>query len=462
MIGKLPNLFKDPHALASVSSDQPILLALSGGADSVSLLQLLCELRRDRPFPLYAAHVNHGIRGEEYGNEASRDEIFCRELCGKLGVELLVERIDVPAMAKKSGLSLETAAREARYAFFAKIMAERSIKILATAHNADDNLETQIFNLCRGCGISGIGGIPEVRDLDGVDGGIAVRPLLSATKSDILSFCEENHFDFVTDSTNFEDDCIRNRLRLNIIPQLKDIFGSPERAGARLSLAAREDEDFISSQAKGFLNEQGDGIDVKEFNQLHPSVAKRALKLGFERISGIKLEQIHVESLLSFAKSNKNGSISLPLEYCGVFDGGKLSFLREKREKKDFLQYEMPLGEGLNQIDGTDFAVLVSYDDNSSDGNIDGYHPYSSAYLNVPKGSLSARNRREGDKILDGGMHKKLKKLMCDKKVSLSDRNSLPLILSGEELIYAPLCAVSDGARANKKQFEIKISIYKK
>ena len=122
----------------------------------------------------------------------------------------------------------------------------------------------------------------------------------------------------------------------------------------------------------------------------------------------------------------------------------------------------MPLGEGLNQIDGTDFAILVSYDDNSSDGNIEGYHPYSSAYLNVPKGSLSARNRKEGDKILDGGMHKKLKKLMCDKKVSLSDRNSLPLILSGEELIYAPLCAVSDGARANKKQFEIKISIYKK
>ena len=462
MIGKLPNLFKDPHALANVSQNEPILLALSGGADSVSLLYLLCELRKKRPFPLYAAHVNHGIRGEEYGNEALRDEDFCRKLCDRLEVELFVKKIDVPAMSSESGQSLETAAREARYGFFAEIMAEHSIKILATAHNADDNFETQIFNLCRGCGISGIGGIPEVRSFEGALNGIIVRPILSATKGEILSFCEENSCAFVTDSTNALDDCVRNKLRLNIIPQLKDIFGSPERASARLSLAAREDEDFISSVAKGFLIGQDDGINLKELNQLHTAVAKRALMLGFEDCSGIKLEQVHVESLLTFAKSGKSGSISLPQELCGVFEDGKLYFRRENREKNAFLQYETPLFDGLNQIDGTNFAVLVSDGEASSDQDIAGYKLYASAYLNAEKSSLSARNRREGDRILDGGMHKKLKKLMCDKKVPPSDRGSLPLILSGEELIFVPLCAVSDSARANKKQFEIRISIYKK
>ncbi len=462
MIGILPNYFKDPHALANASQEDPILLALSGGADSVSLLHMLYELRRIRPFPLYAAHVNHGIRGEEYGNEALRDESFCIELCRRLEVELFVKKIDVPAMSARSGLSLETAAREARYDFFAEIMTERSIKILATAHNADDNFETQIFNLCRGCGISGISGIPEVRSLEGVDGGIIVRPILSATKDEILSFCEDNSLGFITDSTNFEDDCIRNKLRLNIIPQLKDIFGSPERSGARLSLAAREDEDFISSEALRFLNGQAVSIDVKKLNQLHPAVAKRSLMLGFEDYSGVKLEQIHLESLLSFAKSGKNGSISLPCGLCGVFEGEKLHFRRENREKNDFLQYEIPLTVGLNKIDKTDFAILVSEHENLSDEDVAGYYLYASAYLNAEKSSISAKNRREGDKILDGGMHKKIKKLMCDRKVPASDRISLPLIFSGDELIYAPLCAVSDRARASKNKFEIKISIYKK
>ncbi len=460
MIGKLPSFFKDPHLLANSMPDEPILLALSGGADSVSLLHLLCELRKTRPFPLYAAHVNHNIRGAEYGNEALRDEKFCRSLCERLNVELFVADVDVPALSESSGQSLETAAREARYAFFAEKMAEHSIKILATAHNADDNFETQIFNLCRGCGISGICGIPEVRGLGG--GRITVRPILSATKSEILDFCAENSFEFVTDSTNSEDDCVRNKLRLNIIPQLKDIFSSPERAGMRLSAAAREDSDFILSEAKCFLDGQNGTIKVSDLCGLHPAVAKKVLKLSFESFSSDKLEQIHIESLLSFANSGKNGKISLPGEFCGVFESEKLHFEREDREKSEISQYDIPIYDSLTYIDGTDFAVLVSSDSNSSDTVGDGYKIYASAYLNADRSSLYVRNRREGDRILDGGMHKRIKKLMCDKKVPLCDRDFLPLIFSGDELIYAPLCAVSDNARANKTRFEIKISIYKK
>ena len=210
MIGELPRYFKDPHLIAGLPLDAPVLLALSGGADSTALLHLLCGLRKIVQFPLYAVHVNHGIRGEHFGNEALRDQLFCEELCRSVNVELTVEQVDVPTLAKNSGQSLETAAREARYSAFARIMQSKGIKILVTAHNADDNFETQLFNLCRGCGIEGLCGIPESRPFPEANGCIA-RPLLSATKHEIFELCRQEGIEYVTDSTHLADDCVRNK-----------------------------------------------------------------------------------------------------------------------------------------------------------------------------------------------------------------------------------------------------------
>jgi len=111
MVRKLPDFFKDPHAIADLPKGEPILLALSGGADSSALIYLLCRLREVHKFPLYAAHVNHGIRTEDYDNEALRDEQFCAELCSDLGVDLFIHHADVPMLAQSEGKSLETAAR---------------------------------------------------------------------------------------------------------------------------------------------------------------------------------------------------------------------------------------------------------------------------------------------------------------------------------------------------------------
>ena len=188
----LKNFFKDPSRLSGYAKDSAILLGLSGGADSSLLLHLLCEYAKTTGAKILAAHINHGIRTEEYGNEADRDEEFCRKLCKDLGVELFVSRLDIPQMAAESGRSVEAEAREARYEFFAKVMRENNVKILATAHNASDNIETQIYNLARGCGIDGLCGIPESRALDSVEGGIVIRPILSASKDEILEYCEKN------------------------------------------------------------------------------------------------------------------------------------------------------------------------------------------------------------------------------------------------------------------------------
>ena len=464
MTRNLPGFCKDPHLIAGMSNNEPVLLALSGGADSSALLHLLCQLREIYSFPLYAAHVNHGIRTEDYSNEALRDEQFCAELCRSLGVELFIHRIDVPTLAESNRKSLETAARDARYAFFEEIMVSRGIKLLVTAHNADDNLETQIFNLCRGCGVSGMSGIPEKRELDGI--GLVVRPILSASKSQILEFCADNLIEYVVDSTNLESDCTRNRIRHNIIPELKELFGSPERASLRLSHSAAEDEEFITLEAKRIVD-ASKTVDVGLLASLHPSLAKRVIMLAFVRSFDSSLETVHVEAVLSFIRESsgkKNGQISLPGKIAAVIRDGRLEFAPDG-EKSESLSYEIPLSTGFIKIAGTDFAISVD-----ETGPIDelrdedkSYKLYAQAYVkNIVPSLCTAASRREGDTILENNMHKKVKKIMCDKKIPTSDRQSLPIVRESGEAVYIPNCATADRVRATENNRQYIISIYKK
>ena len=183
------------------------LVALSGGADSRLLLELTIRAllerdpRADVGSRVMAAHLHHGIRGEE----AHRDEEFCRQVCESLGISLAVEHADIPALAAESGESIETVARRARYDFFQRVMTECRIPVLLTAHHADDNLETILDRLLRGSGTKGMGGIPPTRPLDTTPDGSRrdiYRPLLEWTKQEILEACEELGLDYVTDSTN--------------------------------------------------------------------------------------------------------------------------------------------------------------------------------------------------------------------------------------------------------------------
>ena len=212
----LPPFFTAPHTLSGMPESTPILVAFSGGADSSALLLMLCEYSKQSGARIYAAHVNHQLRGDE----ADRDEAFCRQTAESLGIELFVCRRDVKKYADESGKSIETAARDVRYEFFDKLMREHSIPLLATAHNANDNLETMIFNMTRGCGLSGMCGIPETRPCAY---GTVIRPILSMSKADIINYCRANSLDFVTDSSNLSDDYTRNKIRHNI-PQFIKII----------------------------------------------------------------------------------------------------------------------------------------------------------------------------------------------------------------------------------------------
>ena len=185
-----------------------ILVALSGGADSVALLRVLLSLG----YTCECAHCNFHLRGLE----SDRDEAFVRQLCEKQGIPLHVTHFDTSAYAKEHHISIEMAARELRYEWFEHIRKEIGASAIAVAHHRDDSVETFLLNLMRGAGINGLKGIP-------VKNGLIVRPLLSVSREDILDYLQAIHQDFVTDSTNMEDEYMRNKIRLNILPVMKEV-----------------------------------------------------------------------------------------------------------------------------------------------------------------------------------------------------------------------------------------------
>ena len=215
-----------------------VTVALSGGADSVSLLYALLAVSDELGITVNAAHLNHSIRGEE----AERDQQFVTNLCKKLKVELFCEKRDVPAFAKENGLSLELAARKVRYEFLEGVAQGK----VATAHTASDNLETMIFNLARGTSLKGLSGIPVKR-------GIYIRPLILCTRQNVEDYCKENEISFVTDSTNLSDDYSRNKIRHNVIPVLKEINCAAEESALRTSFGIAEDISYLESASQEIL-----------------------------------------------------------------------------------------------------------------------------------------------------------------------------------------------------------------
>ena len=186
-----------------------VTVALSGGADSVCLLSVLNELKDKYGYALSAVHVNHQLRGDE----SERDERFTVKLCEQFSVPITVERIDVKALSEEKKESIELVARNARYDLF-KTVGDGGV--VATAHTADDNLETVLYNTIRGSGLKGICGIPPKRD-------IFIRPLILTTRKAIEEYCALKNIKYVTDSTNLEDCYTRNKIRHNVIPVLKEI-----------------------------------------------------------------------------------------------------------------------------------------------------------------------------------------------------------------------------------------------
>ena len=249
-----------------VAETDGVLAALSGGADSVALLLGLHTLHRNgRIARLCAAHLHHGIRGED----ADADEAFSRALCEALQIPFHAEHVDVPAIAATEGISLELAARNARYAFLRKTRESLGLDVIALGHHRDDQAETLLLHLLRGSGTDGLAGMR-------VRSGDLIRPLLYTDRAEILRFLEERGQSYRTDGTNFLTDATRNKLRLSVIPALETVNPAAKRALAKTAQWIAEDADYLNGLADRAANECG--TDRKKLSALDRPIRMRVLK----------------------------------------------------------------------------------------------------------------------------------------------------------------------------------------
>ena len=292
-----------------ISSGMGVLVACSGGADSLSLLDMLVRLSRlsRYDFRVEAAHFEHGIR--KACGASLADARFVEDFCRERGIPCRVGHGDVPALALAQGLSLETAARELRYAFLERVRRERGLDVIATAHQADDQAETVLMRLLRGTGIEGLSAMrPRARGRLPL-----IRPLLFATRREIEEYCAARGLEPRQDATNGELDCTRNRLRLETLPHLATEY-NPRLAQALCQLAklSADETDFISEQADAVWPELvADGrLLARPFRHLHPVLQRIVLRRYWQLCtgSGKDLPFAHVERLRSVLLNGHAGS----------------------------------------------------------------------------------------------------------------------------------------------------------
>lgn len=412
-----------------------VLVALSGGADSMALLHVLYSLKDRYNIGLIAAHFNHGIRGEE----AKRDEDFCKDACGKLGIELFAEYMDIPFLAKERGIGIEECGRKERYAFFEKTAPDAKI---ATAHTLSDCEETFLFNLTRGASLKGLTSIPAVR-------GNIIRPLSDCSRSDIEKYCRDNNIEFVTDSTNLSDEYTRNHIRLNVIPQLKKINPSFDASFLRCVQSLREDEDLLDTLTESLLERArvADGFSSEVLNDVHPSLKKRAVAKIIEEITCEKPQSIHIDAvcdLLSYGGSTQVcGSVSLYVH------SGKL---KKMPESIDPWQQEMQ--QGINILPYK--RVNIELYDEKNKINIQKFNKELLAKVidyDKIKGALLFSSMREGDKIrpYGRGVTKVLRRIFNEKHIEPAVRYGIPVLRDDAGVVWVSGVGIDERVSADEK-----------
>lgn len=316
-----------------IQNNDKVIVALSGGADSVSLLNALYSLKETYNLTLYAAHVNHNLRGDE----AKRDEDFCIVLCKNYDIQLFTKNVDVKQLAKSQKISEELCGRNERYSFFEELSQKLGAKV-ATAHTASDNAETLIFNIARGASVSGVGAIPPQR-------GNIIRPLIEVTRAQIEAYCAENNLNYVTDSTNLEDDYTRNKIRHSVIPVLKQINPQFESMAMHLCENAREVSNFIDNQTKTAIEmcSLNFGYDCKKLLEFDTAILKNAIVKICEQNGAISVEQKHISLICDIIKSG--GAVDLANGCTAV---AKQNIFRVVKNSKDDEFVEVKFDKNLS------------------------------------------------------------------------------------------------------------------
>lgn len=399
---------------------ETIAVALSGGKDSVCLLHLLLTVKDELALTIKAVHVNHSIRG----SESDRDENFAVELCKKLNVPLKVFKVDAPKFSAENSLSLEQGARLLRYDAFSSIINDGFANVIATAHHKNDNFETMLFNLFRGTGLKGLGGIKQVNDY-------VIRPIRHLSRQDVENYVVENQLDFVEDSTNLDSLYTRNFIRNELIPKIVERFPEAIDNAEKLSKIAREEDEFLSEQASRLLTEREGKIYLPI---TAPSVLyNRAVIIAMNNLGITKdYENVHVLQVENLKKLQSGAEVTLPKKVTAVREYDNVVFSSIKTEKT---LVELPFAIGKTEIGHKTLVITEEVLDK----------PYLLFDGDKIPANAVVRTRRDGDVFTKfGGGTKKLKEYLIDKKIPLSERDELLVVASGHTVYLIVGVEISD------------------
>ena len=421
-----------------LSPHDHVVVGVSGGADSLALLYFLVHELPDYQLRITACHINHLLRGEE----SMRDQKHVEELCAQWGVPLRAEQIDIRLIAQQHGQSLEEAGREERYRIFAESAgAEGKI---ATAHTLSDSFETQLFNLVRGCGGKGLCGIPPVRDN-------IIRPLIMISREETEAYCCAHGIAFVTDSTNLDTAYSRNKLRLEVIPRLREVNSRAAVHAARLGQSLSEDQDFLEQAAaeKWLQISEENQLSVSGLCDCHPAVMRRVLMLWLQK-NGIDYDFQTLDRISEIVRSGC-GKINITGDFFCACQNGKLT-LSKRAEKTPYFEFPLETKE-IKMPSGKKYRFWIkNKEDFIRIQEIFKNSTYKLLDYDKIIGKLIIRQRRSGDqfRIFDRHITKSIKKLFNEAKIPQEMREKIFLICDERGIIYVEGFGIADRAAPDK------------
>lgn len=470
----MKDIFETIENYQMIEAGMRVIAGVSGGADSVCLLYVLSEYRKQVPFELQVVHVEHGIRGEA----SLSDAVFTQELCGRLEVPCRIVHTEVQKIAAQKGLSVEEAGRQERYRIFAEVCSEIRADRIAVAHNRNDQAETMLWNLARGSGLKGLGGIRPVR-------GQIIRPLLFTDRRTIERIVQEGGLDWRTDQTNLEQEYTRNKIRLSLIPQMERELN--EQAGLHLAQAAERLqqvqellERLTQQAALQCLRQEADAVVLllepyeKQETLIQTELLKEAL-IRCRAGSGLKdIGSVHLQQLQHLAELDCGKECCLPGQIRAVRENGRIRFHRianksgkicGKTRRNQAAAVDNGETAGLQngislQIPGVQMVgsqrVTTELLENTSGlmEQIKEEKKYTKwiSYDTI-NSNVCLRTRKAGDYLAvnETGGRKKLKDYFIDCKVPRDQRDAIWLLADGAHILWVIGYRLSSEAKITQK-----------
>ncbi len=415
-----------------------VIVGVSGGVDSMVLLHVLMALQEEYDLSLVIAHLDHGIRGEE----SRRDADFVRDLAQGLGLRFETAVADVPALARSERISLQEAAREARYDFYEQVRKKYNGQKVALGQTADDQAETVLIRVIRGAGLGGLKGIPPSRR------GGYIRPLIETSRREVERYAGKEGISSITDSSNIKDIYLRNKVRHDLIPHLEREYNPNIREGlTRMASILSREDDYLDRKAEEIMaglikgDDKGLSLDIPGLRTFHEAMCFRVLQKMLAIVLGGDLREIktaHLEAIFRLLVHRApNKVLCLP---DGIYVEKHYTELFIRRGSPPAVipfEYIVDV-PGVTVLEGLGKKLVARIERVKRRGAMDG--DAEIAYLDDDKlvHPLNLRSFEEGDRFVPLGMkgHKKLKDFFIDAKVPKALRRRIPLLISGGTIVW--------------------------